>query len=64
MRLLTIVRALLVRLLFATHGFIAIWRLYMVKGQIWCWYLSGALAGLLIETIVTLCKKKGKEWKW
>ncbi|XP_071109194.1 transmembrane protein 26-like [Haliotis cracherodii] len=64
MRLLTIVRALLVRLLFATHGFIAIWRLYMVKGKIWCWYLSGALAGLLIETIVTLCKKKGKEWKW
>ncbi|XP_063410204.1 transmembrane protein 26-like [Mytilus edulis] len=64
MRCLTICRALLVRILFSIHGMIAIWRLYMVIGQIWCWYLSAALLGLFIETIVTLVKKRGKEWKW
>lgn len=64
MRCMTICRALFVRVLFAIHGMIAIWRLYMVIGEIWCWYLSAALLGLFIETTVTLIKKRGKEWKW
>ncbi|OWF53802.1 transmembrane protein 26-like [Mizuhopecten yessoensis] len=64
MRCMTIIRALLVRVLFAVHGVIAIWRLFMVIRKPWCWYLTGALGGLLIETIITLTKKKGKEWKW
>ncbi|XP_033763967.1 transmembrane protein 26-like [Pecten maximus] len=64
MRCMTIIRALLVRVLFAAHGVIAIWRLFMVIRKSWCWYLTGALGGLLIETIITLTKKRGKEWKW
>ncbi|XP_061197343.1 transmembrane protein 26-like [Saccostrea echinata] len=64
MRCFTIFRALFVRTLFGAHGLIAIWRLYMVIGDIWCWYLTVALLGLLIETIVTLAVKRGKEWKW
>lgn len=61
---MTIIRALLVRVLFAAHGVIAIWRLFMVIRRSWCWYLTGALGLLLLETIITLCKNKGKEWKW
>ncbi|XP_060073174.1 transmembrane protein 26-like [Ylistrum balloti] len=64
MRCMTIIRALLVRVLFAAHGVIAIWRLFMVIRKSWCWYLTGALGGLLIETIITMTKKRGKEWKW
>ncbi|XP_069117865.1 transmembrane protein 26-like [Argopecten irradians] len=64
MRCMTIIRALLVRVLFAAHGVIAIWRLFMVIRKTWCWYLTAALGGLLIETIITLTKKRGKEWKW
>lgn len=64
MRVFTIFRALFVRSLFGAHGLIAIWRLYMVIGEIWCWYLSVTLLGLLIETVVTLAVKRGKEWKW
>ncbi|ESO88818.1 hypothetical protein LOTGIDRAFT_125533, partial [Lottia gigantea] len=64
MRLFTIFRALLVRMLFAAHGLIAIWRMFMVIGETWCWYLTAALGLLLVETMVTLCVKKGKEWKW
>ncbi|KAJ8320475.1 hypothetical protein KUTeg_002062 [Tegillarca granosa] len=64
MRCVTIIRALLVRIMFAGHGVIAIWRLYMVIQETWCWYLSGAIGFLVIETIVTLYKNNGKEWKW
>ncbi|KAL4220872.1 hypothetical protein ACF0H5_019138 [Mactra antiquata] len=64
MGLLIYIRALLVRMLFACHGIIAIWRLYMVTGSVWSWYLGGALFGLFIETLITIAKKRGKEWKW
>ncbi|KAK6175640.1 hypothetical protein SNE40_014051 [Patella caerulea] len=38
--------------------------MFMVIGESWCWYLTAALGALLLETVVTLCVKKGKEWKW
>jgi hypothetical protein len=64
MGLVTYIRALLVRILFACHGVMAIWRLYMVTGSVWCWYLGGALFLLFLETLITIAKKRGKEWKW
>lgn len=64
MGVLTYIRALVVRVLFACHGVITIWRLYMVTGSVWCWYLCGVLILLFLETLITLGKKRGKEWKW
>jgi len=64
MGLLTYTRALLVRIMFACHGLMAIWRLYMVTGHLWSWYLTGALFGLFLETLITIGKKRGHEWKW
>ncbi|XP_045163469.2 transmembrane protein 26-like [Mercenaria mercenaria] len=64
MGLVTYIRALLVRIMFACHGIMAIWRLYMVTGSVWCWYLGGALFGLFLETLITIAKKRGNEWKW
>ncbi|XP_074655731.1 transmembrane protein 26-like [Tubulanus polymorphus] len=60
----TVIRALLVRILFALHGVLAIWRLNVAAKDIRYWYLSLAIGGLFIETLVTLCKKRGQEWKW
>jgi len=61
---LTIVRAVFVRLLFACHGLVSIWRLYCVTKDKRFWYLAGSLGLLLVETTITLVKKLGKEWKW
>ncbi|XP_052820555.1 transmembrane protein 26-like isoform X3 [Mya arenaria] len=61
---LTYIRALIVRIMFACHGIIAIWRLFMVTQSVWCWYLCGALFLLFLETLITIAKKRGREWKW
>ncbi|XP_041378152.1 transmembrane protein 26-like [Gigantopelta aegis] len=64
MLMFTIFRAVMVRLLFAVHGLLSIWRLYMVVQETWCLYLLVALGGILLEAIITIYKKRGKEWKW
>lgn len=61
---LTIIRAVSVRLLFAAHGVVSIWRLFVVAQDPRYWYLATALGLLFIEAVVTLAKKGGKEWKW
>lgn len=61
---LTIVRAIIVRLLFTCHGLVAMWRLYYVTKEPRFWYFATALGLLLVETTVTLIKRGGKEWKW
>ncbi|XP_071147486.1 transmembrane protein 26-like isoform X1 [Mytilus edulis] len=61
---LTILRAVFVRLLFACHGLVSIWRLYYVTKDSRYWYLATSLGLLLVETTVTMVKKLGKEWKW
>ena len=57
-------RAILVRLMFALHGLMAVWYLTSLTGQPYFWYLTIALLGLLIETIATIWKNRGNEWKW
>ena len=57
-------RAIFVRFLFAIHGLTAVWRLYIVTGDSRYWYICMALAGLMGETVMTLYKSKGNEWKW
>jgi hypothetical protein len=61
---LNLIRAIFVRLIFSCHGLIAIWRLVIVAKDDRYWYLTGALGGLFIESLITICKKKGREWKW
>ena len=64
MGLFVIIRAIVVRLIFAIHGMTAIWRVYMVTGNAKYWLMCFALVGLLGETIFTILKKSGQEWKW
>ena len=61
---LSVTRAVGVRLLFASHGIVSIWRLADVSKDGRFWYLSGTLGLLFIESMVTLVKRQGKEWQW
>ncbi|WAR14321.1 TMM26-like protein [Mya arenaria] len=60
---ISISRALSVRLLFASHGVISIWRLADVTKERRYWYLSSTLVLLFLETMVIVVKRQGKEWK-
>ena len=57
-------RAVGVRLLFASHGVVSIWRLADVSDDGRCWYLAATLGLLFLESLVTLVKRDGKEWQW
>jgi len=60
----TISRAVFVRMMFTAHGLFSIYRLYVVTQDPNYWYLTTALMGLLMETSITIYKKRGQEWKW
>lgn len=60
----TISRAVFVRMMFAVHGLFSIYRLYVVTQDPNKWYLTTALMGLLMETSITIYRKRGQEWKW
>ena len=60
----TISRAVFVRILFAAHGLFSIYHLYNVTQDPNKWYLTTALMGLLMETSITIYRKRGQEWKW
>jgi len=60
----TISRAVFVRVMFTGHGLFSIYRLYVVTQDPNKWYLTTALMGLLMETSITIYKKRGQEWKW
>jgi hypothetical protein len=57
------IKAVVARLIFGIHSFVAIWRVTDVKGPVY-WCLALALALLTAEGVMTLWKKKGAEWKW
>ena len=61
---ISVTRAVGVRLLFASHGVVSIWRLADVSNDERFWYLAGTLGLLFIESLVTLVKRQGKEWQW
>ncbi|ESO91341.1 hypothetical protein LOTGIDRAFT_73775, partial [Lottia gigantea] len=56
--------AITVRLLFSCHGLLTIWRVCLVRKNNNYWYLGCILLLLVIELLITLFKKGGKEWKW
>ncbi len=64
MGVFVIARCVLVRVLFACHGLICLWRLHTVTHNPTYWLISFGLFGLIGETAFTIKFKKGQEWKW
>ncbi len=63
--------ALLVRVLYAAHCVLTIWRLYDydkekddIKEDGRYWILFGLVSLLVVETIYVVVRRNGKEWKW
>ncbi|XP_012285862.1 transmembrane protein 26 [Orussus abietinus] len=63
-RFLATIKAILTRLVFAAHGFIAIWQVTTFKKNPLFWYLSCPILLLFFEGIFTLTIKENQEWKW
>ena len=61
---LSIIKALVSRTLFLLHGLLCIWRVTVVKRRPEYWALAATVPLLAGETVYTLCRKKGREWKW
>ncbi|CAF0781651.1 unnamed protein product [Adineta ricciae] len=59
-----ILKAILMRVIFALHATIAIIRIVVTKGDYWYLLNMCGVNFLLIELIVTIVKRKGKEPKW
>lgn len=61
---LAVIKAIITRLVFAAHGFIAIWQVTLFKRNNFYWYLSSPILLLFFEGIFTLAIKENQEWKW
>jgi hypothetical protein len=57
-------KAILARLIFAVHGFIAIWRVTVIYNNNRFYYLCGTLGCLVLETVLSVCIRQGEELKW
>ncbi|XP_055340152.1 transmembrane protein 26-like [Paramacrobiotus metropolitanus] len=57
-------KAILARAIFAVHGFVAIWRVTVIKKNNKYYYLCGTLGCLFLETILSVCIRQGEELKW
>ncbi|KAG9268239.1 transmembrane protein 26-like [Astyanax mexicanus] len=64
MLLLKFVCAVLTRALFLLLALLAVWRVCLVKNHHWFWLLTVLFTPLLLETIITLKRSKGQEYKW
>lgn len=63
-KLLATLKAIITRLVFAAHGFVAIWQVTGFKKNPLYWYLSCPILLLFFEGIFTLTIKANQEWKW
>ncbi|KYN21169.1 hypothetical protein ALC57_06463 [Trachymyrmex cornetzi] len=63
-KFLATIKAIITRLVFASHGFIAIWQVTTFKRNPYFWYLSCPILLLFFEGIFTLTIKENQEWKW
>ncbi|XP_006559519.2 transmembrane protein 26 [Apis mellifera] len=63
-KFLATIKAIITRLVFASHGFIAIWQVITFKKNSLFWYLSCPILLLFFEGIFTLTIKENQEWKW
>ncbi|XP_032236953.2 uncharacterized protein LOC5511699 [Nematostella vectensis] len=60
----TVFKAILTRLIFASHAMVAIFWVTLVTKQESLWHLSWILVGLFVETLVCLFYRHGDEYKW
>lgn len=61
----TILKAVVTRVLFATHAFITVWKLVDLKDeQSAYWYMVAPLMLQGFEGIVSICARNGEEMKW
>ena len=63
-KFLATVKAIITRLVFASHGFIAIWQVTNFKRNPLYWYLCSPILLLFFEGVFTLTIKENQEWKW
>ncbi|XP_063991452.1 transmembrane protein 26 [Diachasmimorpha longicaudata] len=63
-RFIATIKAIITRLVFASHGFIAIWQVTTFKKNPLYWYLSCPILLLFFEGLFTLTIKENQEWKW
>ena len=64
-RIFTYIAALLSRFLFSFHAGITVWWLTQVTEDQVYWYILGyCLAGLLLETLITVVYRRGHEYYW
>lgn len=61
---LKLIRAFMVRSLFILVSLTAVWRVTCVKKDPIYWLLAFLLLPLVFEMIITLRKRKGKDYKW
>lgn len=61
---INIIKAVLMRLVFSLHSFIAIYIMYTINHELWCLVNIVGVVFLLIELFITIIKRKGKEPKW
>ncbi|XP_060519074.1 transmembrane protein 26 [Cylas formicarius] len=63
-RFVATVKAVITRVVFATHGIVGIWQVTIFKKNSYYWYLSSPILLLFFEGIFTLTIKENQEWKW
>ncbi|KAJ6635567.1 Transmembrane protein [Pseudolycoriella hygida] len=63
-KLIATIKAVITRVLFGTHGFIAIWQVARNKENPIYWYLCAPIGLLVLEGLFTLAIKKNQEWRW
>ena len=63
-KLLASIKAIMTRLIFASHGFVTIWQVTTFKKSPIYWYLCCPIILLFFEGIFTLTIKENQEWKW
>jgi len=60
----TLIQALAVRAIFVIHCVIVTYRVVIAYNNTRYWLLTILIIGIAIETVVTLWKNGGNEWKW
>ena len=58
------IKAIITRLIFSSHGLLAIYRVVTIKEDPYYWYLTTTIMILIFEGVFTLTIKKSQEWKW
>lgn len=62
--LFKLIRAVIVRALFILVALTGVWRVTWVKKDLTYWFLTFLLLPLVLEMIITLRNRKGKDYKW